>query len=70
YNDWQISGWEESQLKLWYRDRPCEEWVQDTGAGLSTVTNRITSKIESWPYREYTIAPMPLYLYLPLIMRD
>lgn len=70
YNDWQISGWEELQLKLWYRERPCEEWVQDTGASLSTLTNRITSKIESWHYREYTIAPMPLYLYLPLIVRD
>ncbi|MCJ7549726.1 MAG: integrin alpha [Anaerolineae bacterium] len=72
YNDYQISGWDEPTLKLWYRDRPCQEWAHDVGATLDVEHNRIITSggAWSWSYREYTIAPEPLYLYLPLIMRE
>jgi hypothetical protein len=56
YNDTQISGWNEADLKLWYRERPCQEWTQDN-ATLDMATNRITSSYVYDPHREYTIAP-------------
>ena len=57
YNDTQIAGWTEADLKLWYRERPCQDWTQDTSATLYTITNTITSNTVTDPHREYTIAP-------------
>jgi hypothetical protein len=57
YNNTQIAGWTESNLKLWYRERPCQDWTEDTGATLDTTHNRITGSAVTDPHREYTIAP-------------
>ena len=43
YNDTQIAGWDETELKLWYRDRTCQDWVEDNNATLDEATNRITT---------------------------
>jgi hypothetical protein len=57
YNNTQIAGWTESNLKLWYREHPCQDWTEDTGATLDTTHNRITGSAVTDPHREYTIAP-------------
>lgn len=56
YNDTQIAGLTEANLKLYYRSRVCQDWTQDTGATLDTAHNRITSSAVTDPHREYTIA--------------
>lgn len=58
YNNSQIAGWNEPDLQLWYRDRPCQDWTLDAGAGLDVLTNRITSTPVIDPHREYTISPV------------
>jgi len=65
YNDWQIAGINEAGLKLYTRQKPCQAWVEDTGAVLDTNTNHITSSSANNPYAEYTIsatAPGPTVL--------
>lgn len=57
YTNSQITGMTEGSLKLYYRDRPCQDWTEDTGATLDTNTNRITSGSITDPHGEYTIAP-------------
>jgi hypothetical protein len=57
YNDNQIVGWNEDELKLWYRERPCQDWTQDPNATLYMATNQITTLYLSSNYLEYTIAP-------------
>jgi hypothetical protein len=56
YNNTQIVGWSEGDLKLWYRNRPCQDWTEDIGATLDTDTNRITSSVVTDAHREYTIS--------------
>jgi hypothetical protein len=57
YNNTQIAGWNEPDLNLWYRDRPCQDWTHDAGAVLDEATNRFTSQPVVDPHREYTISP-------------
>jgi hypothetical protein len=56
YNDTQVAGMTEGDLKLYYRDRPCQDWTQDSTAALDTTHNRITSSSVTDAHREYTIA--------------
>jgi len=56
YNNTQIAGLTEANLKLWYRARPCQEWTQDTDAILDATHNRITSSTATDVHGEYTIA--------------
>jgi hypothetical protein len=56
YNDTQIAGMTEANLKLWYRARPCQDWTQDTGAVLDAAHNRITSSLTTNVHLEYTLA--------------
>ncbi|MBN2392327.1 MAG: FG-GAP repeat protein [Anaerolineae bacterium] len=57
YNDWQIVDWPEFELRLWYRERPCQAWIEDVGAELNMDVNRIMGSPSAFSYREYTIAP-------------
>jgi hypothetical protein len=60
YNGVQIGAWDERDLKLYYRDRPCDDWTQDPDAEPDTEHNRISTGGSVYaPYREYTIAPAP-----------
>jgi hypothetical protein len=60
YNASQIGAWDENDLKLYYRDRPCDEWIQDAAAEPNTETNRISTGGSVYAaHREYTIAPAP-----------
>jgi hypothetical protein len=57
YNDSQIAGWTEGDLKLYYRERSCQDWTQDIGANLNVSINYLTSSLVRAAHREYTIAP-------------
>lgn len=56
YNDTQIAGLTEANLKVYYRSRTCQDWTEDTGATLDAAHNRITSSAVTDPHREYTLA--------------
>ncbi len=56
YNNTQIAGLTEANLKLWHRARPCQEWTEDSGATLDATHNRITSNAVIDVHSEYTIA--------------
>lgn len=55
YNDTQIAGMTEADLKLWGRGRPCGEW-QEFESDVDTALNRVVGRPIYDPHLEFTLA--------------
>jgi hypothetical protein len=55
YNNTQIAGMVEADLKVWYRSRPCAEWTE-LDSSVDTAFNRVLGRAVTDPHLEFTIA--------------